>query len=52
MGTFSVGDKGAGSELAGGLTTTASGAEDWTGVAANPCAMSSKVRPLVSGTFR
>lgn len=51
MGTFSVGDMGTGSGLVGELTT-ASGTKEWAGAAANPCAMSSKVRPFVSGTFR
>lgn len=55
MGTFSVGDIGAGSLLSGRPTTTASGTGDWdcfAALAANPWAMSSKVLPLVSGTRR
>lgn len=52
MGTFSVGDIGAGSLFS---TTTASGTgegEGFSTLAANPCAMSSKVLPFVSGTRR
>lgn len=55
MGTFSVGDTGAGSLLSGRPTTTASGTGEWEGFAAlavNPWAMSSNVLPLVSGTRR
>lgn len=52
MGTFSVGDIGAGSLLSGRPTTTASGTGVFPALAANPWAMSSKVLPLVSGTRR
>lgn len=55
MGTFSVGDRGAGSLLSGSAMTAASGTGELEGLAAlaaNPWAMSSKVLPFVSGTRR
>lgn len=53
MGNFSVGDIGAGSLVSDRPMTMASGTGEWESfpiLAANPCAMSSKVLPFVSGT--